>query len=222
MRSSTLYRLVCAWPALHIFLLTLLCALVAWYVMPLASQAWLLQESGLIEAPTAGLFGLLALIGLLWRPPHSSRISWLAVCILCAAAGAREMDWHSRWTGKSIFKVSYYLDAAPWAHKILALLALLLVFASAIYLVWKYALQLWQGLLHSNPFARTVATLFFTLVFSKILDRSVNLLIEDFGVAVAPATAMLVKMMEETCELSLPLMVALAVWQHWRQHQTTP
>ena len=91
MRSSTLYRLVCAWPALHIFLLTLLCALVAWYVMPLASQAWLLQESGPIEAPTAGLFGLLALIGLLWRPPHSSRISWLAVCILCAAAGARPL-----------------------------------------------------------------------------------------------------------------------------------
>jgi len=219
MRSSSLYRLVCAWPALHILLLTLLCAFAAWHLLPPASQMWWLRENGPVEGTTAALFGLIALAGLFWRPQHSRRITWFAVCTLCAAAGAREMDWHSRWTGKSIIKISYYLGDAPWAHKLLAFMALSLTALCAIYLLWRYGLELWRAFLQGKPFARTVATLFATLVLTKIMDRSVNLLIQDFGVAIAPSTALLVSMLEETSEMSLPFMVALAIWQNWREHR---
>lgn len=219
MRSLSLYRLVCAWPALHILLLTLLCAFAGWLLLQPASQTWWLREKGPVEGTTAVLFGLLALGGMFWRPKHSSRISWFAVCTLCALAGAREMDWHSRWTGKSIFKISYYLGDAPWAHKLVALFALLLTAWCAIYLLVRYGLQLWRGFLDGNPFARTVVTLVATLVLTKIMDRSVNVLIQDFGLAVAPSVAMLVSLLEETSEMSLPFMVALAIWQNWRQYR---
>lgn len=219
MRPSFLYRFVCAWPALHIFLVTLLCALAAWCLLPPPSQTWLLRENGPLEGTTAGLFLLLALLGLFWRPPHTDRITWLAVCALCVAAGAREMDWHNRWTGKSVLKVSYYLGDAPWAHKLVALVVVLTVAASMLYLLLRYGQQLWQALWRGDAFARTITTLFATVVFTKIMDRSVNVLIQDFGVAIAPSTAMLVSMVEETSEISLPFMVALAIWQNWRQHR---
>lgn len=210
------YRFASAWPALHIFLLTLVAALAGWYWLPTDSQTWLLRENGPLEGCTAALFFLLAVLGLLWRPAHTERWSWLAVCGLCWAAGAREMDWHKQWTGKSVLKVSFYLSDAPATHKLLALLAVLCVLACVVYLLLRYGRCLWQALWRGDAFARTIATLLASVVFTKIMDRSVNVLTQDFAVTIAPSVVQLVSMVEEGTEMSLPLMVALAVWQHQR------
>lgn len=218
MLTVSLYRLACAWPALSLFGAVLLVGVLAWYWLPPESQTSWLREGGPVEGSTAALFFILGLFGLLWRPQHTERWSWLAVCGLCWAAGAREMDWHKHWTGKSVLKVSFYWSDAPVLHKLLALLAVLSVLACALYLLLRYGRHLWQAFWRGDPFARTIATLLAAVVFTKIMDRSVNLLIEDFGVSVAPTVAMLVSMVEESSEISLPLMVVLAVWQH--QHPT--
>jgi hypothetical protein len=219
MCTTPFYRFVCAWPALFIFFVALLSALAAWYFLPPDSQTWLLRENGPIEGSTAALFFLLAVLGLLWRPAHTERWSWLAVCGLCLAAGAREMDWHKLWTGKSVLKVSFYLGDAPALHKLLALLAVLCVLACTVYLLLRYRRPLWQALWRGDAFARTIATLLASVVFTKIMDRSVNVLAQDFGVLLAPATVMLISMVEEVGEISLPLMVALAIWQQQNLHR---
>jgi hypothetical protein len=219
MCTTPFYRFVCAWPALFIFFVALLSALAAWYFLPPDSQTWLLRENGPIEGSTAALFFLLAVLGLLWRPAHTERWSWLAVCGLCLAAGAREMDWHKLWTGKSVLKVSFYLGDAPALHKLLALLVVLCVLACVVYLLLRYGRSLWQALWHGDAFARTIATLLASVVFTKIMDRSVNVLAQDFGVLLAPATVMLISMVEEVGEISLPLMVALAIWQQQNLHR---
>ena len=195
----------------------MVCATGVWAILPAEQVMWLMREEGVVETTTSAVFFALALGLLWWRPAQDDRRSWLAMAVLCAAAGAREIDWHKAWTGKSMLKVSYYLGPAPWGQKLVALALVLLVAASALYLWRRHARRLWQAMQAGQPDAGTVATLVATTVITKLLDRSVNVLAEDFGVATSPSTRALVSALEETMELGLPLMVALALRQYLRR-----
>lgn len=197
----------------------MVCATGVWAILPAEQVMWLMREEGAVETTTSAVFFALALGLLWWRPAQDDRCSWLAMAVLCAAAGAREMDWHKAWTGKSVLKVSYYLGPAPWGQKLVALALVLLVAASALYLWRRHARRLWQAMQAGQPDAGTVATLVATTVITKLLDRSINVLAEDFGVATSPSTRALVSALEETMELGLPLMVALALWQYLRRRR---
>jgi hypothetical protein len=218
-------------PALKIVAFTMALAMAVWLSMPTEAVRWLMREEGPVETTTAVLFFLLAL-GLYWlRPEQDDRCSWLSMAILCAACGAREMDWHRAWTGKSVLKISFYLGPAPMHQKLVVLAALMLVAVCAIHLLRRHALRLWRGMRASEPVAVTVATLLVTTGITKILDRSVNLLANDHGIVATPPIRALVSALEESMELGLPLMVTLALWQYLRprharskalRHQAAP
>jgi hypothetical protein len=61
--------------------------------------------------------------------------------------------------------------------------------------------------------AVTVTVFGAAMAVAKVLDRSVNVLAGDFGVEVTAATAALVSSLEETLEVSLPILAGLALLQ---------
>ena len=213
--SAHAYAPTQPWPALTIVALTVAFALAVWLATPADAVMWLMREEGPVETTTAALFFLLAL-SLYWlRPQRDDRWSWLSMALLCAASGAREMDWHRMWTGKSVLKVSFYLGPAPGSQKLVAAAGLLVVAACVAYLLRRHALRLWRDLRAREPLAMTVATLLVTTLITKLLDRSVNLA-KGHDIVATPAVHALVSALEESIELGLPLMVTLALWQSLR------
>jgi hypothetical protein len=205
-------KLASPYMPLSLVLLGVVGALALWVVLPPEPLMRILAEGGPVELPTALLYLLLALALLL---PRSIDIRLrLALAVSFATFAAREFDLHKEWTGKSVLKVSFYLGDAPAHQKVVALSVLAVIAVSVLYLLRRHALATWRALRAGHPVAVTIAWFMATIVVSKVLDRSVNLLIEDFGVPVGPSVHALVSAVEEVSELVLPLLAALALLQH--------
>ncbi|MBK1614262.1 hypothetical protein CKO44_12370 [Rubrivivax gelatinosus] len=184
-----------------------------WLLLSPETLRWLKAENGPIEGTNAALYFVCALVFLL--SPRIQAPTRLALAVLFAGFGAREMDWHKAFTGKSVLKVSYYLGDAPWQTRLFAFLAVAAVALAVLTLLLRQArplLQLWQ---RRDPVATSVVIFIVTMVITKLLDRSLNLLVEEAGIVFPPAVGLLVGSLEETIELSLPL-IALVAWAQFR------
>lgn len=204
------------WLTLPAPLLAALFALSLWLTLAAPQVMQVMREGGPIEGMTEILYFVLA--AALWlspRAPGELRTT-LALSVMLAAAGAREMDLHKYWTGTSVLKVSFYLRDAPLHQKIIALVILALIAAAAIHLLRQHGKALWQRLKAREPVACSIALFFITMAISKVLDRSINVLAEDFGIASSASVLALVSALEETVELALPVMAGLARWQYLR------
>ena len=173
--------------------------------------AWTAEE-GFIERSTVMLyfFAGLAVAGdrEQLRPPV-----WIAVVALLTAAAARELDWHKAFTGGSILKLSYYFGAAPLRHKLVALAVLACVGLAAAYLARRFARAVWRGLRAHDAVAFTAVTVFACLVISKITDRSLTVLAQDWHVSISAQARALQLAIEELMELELPALVLLGLVQ---------
>jgi hypothetical protein len=186
--------------------------LAVWLVLPAPMLAAWVQEGARVESATVALYGLalLALAGS-GRAVGDGRTR-AALAVAVGVLMAREMDLHLRWTGHSVLKGSFYLGDAPAWQKIAAASTLLALSVPVAWLVIKHGPAIRRRLKQLQPPAVTVATWVVVLLLSKVLDRSVGLIL-DAGMAV-PATAhQLVQWIEETLELALPLLIALAFVQ---------
>lgn len=202
-----------AWPALVPPLTALLASLLLWLNLAPAEVMHVIVEGGPVERLTE--WGYMALAAAMWLspPPPGERRGWLALTVLLLAAAAREMDWHKHWTGTSVFKVSYYLHPGPLLPKLIALAILALIVLAAWHWL-RQPLQAWLG---------PVAQVFFAmLIISKVLDRAINLLAEDWGVHTSEGIHALVSALEETLELSLPLIAAYGLWCYARRWRARP
>jgi hypothetical protein len=123
------------------------------------------------------------------------------------------MDLHIAFTGTSVLKVSFYLRDAPWHQKVVALGVVSTVALAMIHLARTYARPYRQAVRDRVPVAVTVTVFGAAMAVAKVLDRSVNVLAGDFGVEVTAATAALVSSLEETLEVSLPILAGLALLQ---------
>lgn len=204
------------WLTLPAPLLAALLAVLLWLSLAPSQVMHVMREGGPIEGMTEILYFVLA--AALWLSPRAAG-EWrttLALSVMLAAAGAREMDLHKHWTGTSVLKVSFYLRDAPLHQKIIAFVILALIAAAAIHLLRQHGKVLWQRLKAREPVACSIALFFITMAISKVLDRSINVLAEDFGIASSASVLALVSALEETVELSLPVMAGLARWQYLR------
>ncbi|MFT3666789.1 hypothetical protein [Piscinibacter sp.] len=174
----------------------------------------LMSETGWVEQSTAaGWFLLAGLVWLLRRrddPPASSA----ALSAMFLAFGARELDWHRAFTGTTVLRVSYYFGPAPLQHKLAALGVLTVVSLAMLRLLLTHARQWWRAFRGGDAVAISIAAFIVTLVASKLLDRSYNVLNEDFHMALSMSTKVVVSALEETLELTLTLIALLALWQH--------
>lgn len=177
-----------------------------------------MREDGFVESLTLGLYA--AAFGTVAIAPGRGSRHWtssrLALLIVILGLAAREWDAHIRLTGSSVLRVSYYLNGPLAVEKLWALCAVALFAASLLCLAWHYTRALRQRV-HGNDAIRSAVIAFIaTALIAKVLDRSVNVLAQDFGWVISTTTAMLVLSIEETLELVLPLIVVATVWQHAR------
>ena len=80
-------------------------------------------------------------------------------------------------------------------------------------LLRRHGVEVWRGFRVGCPVSTTVVIFVVTMVITKILDRSVNMLAEDFEVLTAPSIHVLVSTLEEIMELSPPMVAAIGWWQ---------
>lgn len=194
-------------------LLFVVAALAVWWAFSPREVMRITHERGPVEGSTEILYFVVAIGMWTWRRHTDPLTLWLALSAVLMAFGLREMDLHKALTGTSVLKVSFYLGAAPW-HQKLAALAVLSVVALALgHLLMRYSGVAWRACRQGHPAAITLASLLATLVISKVFDRSINILSEDFLVTVTPSVKALVSALEEILELGLPVLAGTALLQ---------
>lgn len=184
-----------------------------WLLLDTDTLRWLKAENGPIEGTNAALYFVCALVFLLSRRIEPA--TRLALAVLFCGFGAREMDWHKAFTGKSVLKVSYYLGDAPWQQRLVALVAVGAVALAVLTLLLRQAPRLQRYWQRRDAVATSVVVFIVTMAGSKLIDRMENLLAEEAGIVFSPSTGLLIGSLEETIELSLPL-IALVAWLQFR------
>jgi uncharacterized membrane protein YidH (DUF202 family) len=181
---------------------------------PQSAARWL-AETGPVEGFTAITFAAagFAVWGLRRHPPDDRRSS-LALSIAMFACCARELDWHKAFTGTSVLRVSWYGSTASPLSKAVAALILLVIATALVWLLLRHWRPWREALRRREPEAVTIAAFFVALVVSKVLDRSVGILVDDFGVHVPERLVILRSAVEECLELALSALVLLGLVQH--------
>ena len=184
-----------------------------WLLLPPVQVLALMAEDGPIESVTAALYGVAIAVLCIKFRRFEDRWAWLALVVFMTWLMARELDLHLRLTGTSVLRVSYYLRGAFTADKALALLAVGSFLVSLAYLGWL-ALRagLWRAPLSRwrDPLTAPALAFIASILVAKVLDRTVSVASEDWGLAVPISLAALVVACEEMLELGLPLLVMLA------------
>jgi len=189
-------------------------AVALWLLLPPEQVMGWLKEGGPVEGPSEILyFVAAAVIGLMPGRPGDARVR-LALCVLFAAFGAREMDLHKAFTGTSVLKVSFYVNDAPMHQHVVAALLVSCVALAVGYLCVQLWRPLWRAWRRHETVATTVVCFLVAMLVSKVLDRSINLLAEDYGVYASASVHALVSALEEILELSLPLIALLGALQY--------
>jgi len=191
-----------------------LAALATWLTFAPADVERIMGETGPVEILTAATYAMCA-AAIWWargraddlRSVAASSLVMLAFCL-------RELDWHKQFTGTSVLRLSWYAGPAGLGAKLLAATALLAVVAAVGWLVLRHARSLWQGWRERQPMAITLLAFLATLVLAKTLDRSVGILVGDYGVDVPLVWKALRTAFEEWFELGLSMLVMLALIQH--------
>ncbi len=191
-----------------------LAALATWLAFPPADVERIMGETGPVEMLTAATYALCA-AAIWWargraddlRSVAASSVVMLAFCL-------RELDWHRHFTGTSVLRLSWYAGPAGVGAKLAAASVLLAVLAALGWLVLHHAREVWQGWRGRRPMAVTLMAFLATLVLAKTLDRSVGILVGDYGVDVPLVWKALRTAFEEWFELGLSMLVMLALVQH--------
>jgi hypothetical protein len=181
-------------------------ALVAAFTLPTELIFALAAEHGPLETLQALLLFALAAACFPFRRAEGV-LTTSALTFLLLAVGARELEWHKAWIGGSVLKPRFYLGPAAPGTKLLAGVLVLLMAASAIYLVQRHLRETWNRLRRREPLAITAATFFVVLVVSRIADKS------HLGHPLSRIVAGTL-IVEEMLELALPLLVLLGAVQY--------
>lgn len=191
-----------------------LAALATWLAFPPADVERIMGETGPVERLTAATYALCAL-AIWWARGRADDLrSVAASSVVMLAFCMRELDWHRHFTGTSVLRLSWYAGPAGVGAKLVAACVLLAVLAALAWLVTRHGREVWQGWRDRRPMAVTLAMFLATLVLAKTLDRSVGILVGDYGVDVPLVWKALRTAFEEWFELGLSMLVMLALFQH--------
>lgn len=134
------------------------------------------------------------------------------VAVLCAL---READWHYKFTGGSMIKLSWYAkSAAPLEQKIAAGIVALIALAI---LVWALVFALRavrRPAVWRRAWMQSAAIGLGVLVGSKLLDRSISMIEDATGYLIGGLPGRMIGAYEEGFEFALPLIFGFALWQY--------
>jgi len=193
-------------------LLILAAGISAWAGFPTDVVREWMAETGPVEMGTLALY-LAALVAVVANRRFNPAPEWPALLLVIAGFCAREMDMHKYFTDVSVLKISYYSGPAPLAHKLMALAAWTPPALAALYLAARFARTLWRGLLTRRAVAVTVVTVLASIVVSKLSDRSLGVLTQDYGMAFNVSARALQLAIEEPVEMGIPVLVMLGLLQ---------
>ncbi|MGP1347048.1 MAG: hypothetical protein ACTS3F_10335 [Phycisphaerales bacterium] len=180
-------------------------------VLSLETAEWLLSEGGPIEQQSVVLWIVLALFGLGVFGARS--LTGWATAVVALGASAREAGFHTAFTGYSVLKIPFYYRAehagmARWV----AVGVMVLFIAGAAVLVWRTWKRLEGHSLRALPSWALIGALGLAAgVVSKVLDRSVALVEDVFGIEAHERVSVGVHALEESIEMVLPLAFGAAV-----------
>lgn len=170
-------------------------------------------EGGAIENWTLFAYGAAIVATCLCLHLAEDKLAAGALLLVLVFLGAREMDLHLSVTGTSILRLSFYLTGAFTLQKATAL-AIVALFGACLLWVWlRHSRFLIRDFRAGSPGAVAAVTFGVTAAVAKLLDRTVSVVKQDFGLPVTDAAAALVVSIEEMLELALPLVVVLAAVQ---------
>lgn len=204
-------------PAARILLLLLAVYLsLAAYVAlkaPHEVTAFLYSEQGPYEVFSAWLWLLLGVISLCSRAlqPRTRIAAGLAALLM----GARELDMHKSLFSMSFIKTNFYKSAdIPLHDKLEGGVILLAMLALVLYLLVRMVQHL-----RRRGISDTSALLLTALVLgagSKVLDRFSSQMHELFQIDVSAGVRLMVMVMEESLEMTMPLLLILALLTYRR------
>lgn len=181
----------------------------------------LFSEEGFFEecSIVALIFAAIVVVRRAWQCRGIDKASYLAHAGLFLLCAMREADWHKKFTTDGILKIKYYTrSSAALSEKIPAALISLLFITLVIHALvrcFRYARIRSHLALESTWVMMIGISLFFV---GKILDRSISVLTETFGVSVSPFVKKLIAAQEEGLEMLGPVFIALAFF--WPSNAT--
>ncbi len=202
------------WVALYPLLAALFFAGFVWALLDTTQRQYLMSEGGAIEQASWMLWLVMAFAFALLAKPGDRMSTRVALVVMMAAFAAREADLHKEITGKSVLKLSFYFQEFPLHQKLIAGVVVVAVLAAVGLLIKRYGHQVWRGARSGDIVCTTVLIFLISMVISKVLDRSVNVLLEDYGIAMPTRIGQLIGTTEESVEAVLPLVAAIGLLQH--------
>lgn len=117
-------------------------------------------------------------------------------------------------TDTTAFKLRFFTNPNnPLSTKILSAFILLTVGAAVIYLLYRFTTTIIRGFFKFNPMFWTICTLGATGIIGKIADRIPGNYRKDYSAEMDPYFKALFSLLEESSEVTLPLLFALAIIQ---------
>lgn len=146
-------------------------------------------------------------------PLQKKHLSLFFVLFFCALLREMGIQHWLTTTDTTAFKLRFFTNPAnPIHEKIISATLLITVALIVLYLLIYYVPKIIKGFFEMKPLYWTVATFGGTGIICKIADRlPANL--RHAGMELSPQTTAWIKLFEETTELCLPLLCALAFVQ---------
>lgn len=189
---------------------------ILWCFMPVQTLIHLVQEGEFIESLTLYFYAI-ALIVITLSPSFAGRkwTRWSVICVLFTMM-ARESDLHKSINGMSMLKLRFWTGELPWQDKIMALVILLPIVLACLHILSCRGRRVWSAAKAHEGYAITVVTFILLIIVTNIIDRSLGILKEVLGWHGPAWLIALQTSQEEFLELSLPLLVLMAVFQYRR------
>lgn len=180
-------------------------------LLPEGLTAALVDEDGPVESLTAALWFVGAAAALTTAFRSRPLVwEWLFGGVGMLLFAARELSWHTQFTGWSVTRVESYLSASIplWGRLLGLLLVVLPAAVSLIGLVVRLTPRLRRAWRQGAAWSRDVPLWLLLLVISQVLDKG-HKVFPPLGFDIPVHYT---RLFEETIELALPVYVLFAIW----------
>ncbi len=165
----------------------------------------LIREHGWIEVTTNVAYGLVII--LLLAVHRYDRRFFLHTAFVVALMGARELDFHKTFTTDSVSRLRFFTGDHVGRTEKLVVGAVLLVLAVLALRYLKYWPRLRDGIARRSPAACSVLLIIVVIPATKLLDSIASGILS-------------LKLVEESLELTLPVIMLVAVAQYLLARRT--
>ncbi len=201
-----------------LLILALLGFIVALQFFDTVTRLRILREGSYVELSSAILW-LACGVAYTCLARQGLRMEWHRMSLLLLA-GFRELDFHVRFTGESIFNGGTYSHAhISTGYRVYSVIAVMLIAATLVRTATCDGRCFLTSILRGERVARLLACALVLLAVAKTID-GLRGRAEDLDFALPWAVFELAETAEEVLELGGPAIVAIAITVAWQQRRT--